>query len=321
LWEHGFSYILPHTSLMLQDRMQGNNQTQLGIILLNWNAAEHTARYVKSLREWHRLTFCVYVVDNGSTQGTLQFEENGDIPVCLLKSPINRGYAGGNNIGIRKAIEEGCEYILLLNNDAFISEENVELLLNKLQKNADIGCIGPSIHEGDHVFLGGRDIGIYPIPRNISSHAMKKEEIIYVDYVPGMAFLTRREVIERIGFLDEQFFFSGEIADFCRRAVKEGFQCAICPKIRADHVLESDNPYRNTLYQYYSLRNRFLFVRKHHAKLRWILEPFWVLVGIRMYIRMIRMWQKKESMAYRMAIVDGMRGVFGDRNDLFHCDG
>lgn len=303
---------------MLQDIMQSNSRTQLGIILLNWNAAEHTTRYVNALREWHRLKFRVYVVDNGSTEGTLQFEDKDDVPVYLLQSPTNRGYAGGNNIGIRKAIDEGCEYILLLNNDAFISEENIELLLNQLRKNADIGCIGPSIHEGNLVFLGGRDIGIYPIPRNISSHATYKDEIIYVDYVPGMVFLTRKEVIERIGFLDEQFFFSGEIADFCRRVVRGRYSCAICPEIRADHVLENDNPYRSTLYQYYSLRNRFLFIRKHHSYFRWVLEPFWIFVGIRMCVRAIRIGKKKESAAYWMAIVDGVKGVFGNRNDLFY---
>lgn len=297
--------------------MQSNNRTQLGIILLNWNAAEHTTRYVNFLREWHRLMFRLYVVDNGSTVGNLYFEENGDVPVCLLQSRTNRGYAGGNNIGIRKAIEDGCEYILLLNTDAFISEENVELLLNQLRKKADIGCIGPCIHEGNIVFFGGRDIGIYPIPRNTLPSTMSDDEMLVVDYVPGMVFLTRREVIERIGFLDEHYFFSGEIADFCRRAVKEGFKCAIYLKIRADHMLESDNPYRNTLYQYYSLRNRFLFIRKHHSHFRWFLEPFWVLVGIRMCVRAIRMGKKKESAAYWMAIVDGVKGVFGDRNDLF----
>lgn len=290
---------------------------KLGIILLNWNAAELTAGSVRVFQGWDTLKPNVYVVDNGSTEGSLHFGERGDVPVFLLQSPTNRGFAGGNNIGIGKALEDGCTFIILINSDASISEEHVEIMLDQLRKNGDIGCLGPAIHEDDRVYIGGRDIALHVNTRNIASQKESGDEIIPVDYVPGMVFLTRREIFERIGFLDEQFFFSGEIADLCMRILKGGYLCGISPGIRADHVKEKDNPHRNSLYQYYSLRNRFLFIRKHHARIRWILEPFWVLWGIQRYIRAVFSGMDGESQAYRMAIVDGVRGIFGDRNDRF----
>lgn len=297
--------------------MQCHNRVMLGIIILNWNAEELTTDCVRALQEWHSLQPRIYVVDNGSTGKGLYFTQSEDVQVFLIQSPKNLGYAGGNNLGIKAAIDDGCEYLALLNTDALISEENMKTLLGQFENNPGIGCIGPAIREGDQLFLGGRDIGLYPNTRNTDLSPMADDSCIYVDYIPGMVFLTRREVINRIGFLDEKFFFSGEIADFCRRAVKGGYKCAIFPDIRANHMVEEDNPLRSSLYAYYSFRNRFLFIRKHHSNIRWILEPFWILWGLHKYLRGVILGLSNESAAYRMAIMDGVRGVFGDRNDLF----
>ena len=298
-------------------RMLDHNREKFGIILLNWNAEELTTRCVRALQEWHKLRPHIYVVDNGSSGTGLYFEDSRDVPISLIKSPKNRGYAGGNNLGIRKAIEDGCEYLVLLNSDAYISENNMEILLDQFRRYDDIGCLGPGICEGDLLFLGGRDMGLHSNTRNIMSQETSMKGIMYIDYVPGMVFLTTKDVIKRIGFLDEQFFFSGEIADFCKRVLKAGYRCAVCPDVRANHVVVEDNPLRSSLYAYYSFRNRFLFVRKHHSNIRWILEPFWILWGMHKYVRGVILGLDNESAAYRMAIMDGVRGVFGDRNDLF----
>lgn len=314
-WELlGFS----HTYQMrTQIRMPDHSRMKLGIILLNWNAEELTTRCVRVLQEWRRLMPNIYVIDNGSIVKEFNFKEDGDVPVFLIQSPTNRGFAGGNNLGIHRALEDGCDYILLLNNDASISERDIEMLLDHLWKDTDIGCIGPCIHEGNFVYLGGRDIGIYPNTRNTTIQGNLLDDVSIVDYVPGAVFLARREVFERVGLLDEDFFFSGEIADLCTRAEKKGYKCGICPEIIATHVLVTDNPLRSTLYAYYSLRNRFLYIRKHHSCVRWILEPFWVLWGIYMCAWTFKMGMRKESAAYRLAILDGLKGIFGDRNDLF----
>jgi GT2 family glycosyltransferase len=101
------------------------------------------------------------------------------------------------------------------------------------------------------------------------------------------------------------------------RAWKKGYKCAIYTVMKVDHELERDNPFRSSLYQYYSLRNRFLYIRKHHPNLKWILELFWTIWGMQRYARAALMGLSKESLAYRMAIADQARGIFGDRNVLF----
>lgn len=297
--------------------MTERDHVTLGIIILNWNAAALTKKCVGRLQEWHRLNPRVYVVDNGSTEGNLDLSGEKEIPVLLVQSPTNLGYAGGNNLGIRNAIEDGCEFILLLNSDASISEDHVEMLLDHLKRNPEIGCIGPAIYEPRCVYLGGRDIGLHINTRNVTSQVTPGNRLIPVDYVPGMVFLTRRDIFERIGYLDEKYFFSGEVADFCARVRWEGFWCAIHDSAIATHSPDEGNPHRSSLYQYYSLRNRFLFIRKHHPQIRWALEPFWILWGIQRYGLAKVSGQHKEPVAYAMALADGMKARFGDRNELF----
>lgn len=297
--------------------MTERDRVTLGIIILNWNAAALTKKCVGRLQEWHRLNPRVYVVDNGSTEGNLDFSEEKEIAVLLVQSPTNLGYAGGNNLGIRNAMNDGCEFILLLNSDASVSENHVEILLDHLKRNPKIGCIGPAIHEPRCVYLGGRDIGLHINTRNATSRVTPGNRLIPVDYVPGMVFLTSRDIFERIGYLDEEYFFSGEIADFCARVRREGFWCAIHYGAIAAHSPDEGNPHRSSLYQYYSLRNRFLYIRKHHPWIRWALVPFWILWGIQRYGLAKVRGQRKESMAYTMALADGMKGRFRDRNELF----
>jgi len=297
--------------------MQSISRMMLGIILLNWNNTPATTKCVLSLRTWRKIKPLVYVVNNGSADEDLHFSEDSEVPVFLIQSPGNLGYAGGNNRGIRMAIEDGCEYVLLLNNDASVGESELVKMLDMLEGNLDIGCIGPEIHEGNRVYLGGRNIGFHVNTRNTRKWNRSGKTVLWVSYIPGMVFLARRDAIKKIGCLDETFFFSGEIADFCLRAIGCGYKCAVCTVARAEHEPDKDHPLRRTLYQYYSLRNRFLFIRKHYPGMRWIMEPFWILWGVQRYIRAFIKGQEQESDAYRMGIMDGLKGRYGDRNELF----
>ena len=135
----------------------------------------------------------------------------------------------------------------------------------------------------------------------------------------GMVFLARSAVFASVGLLDERYFFSGEVADFCRRARDHGYACAVCPGVVAVHRPDQGMPLRSTLYPYYALRNRFLFLREHHPALRPVLEPFWVLWGFAMSVRAFLAGSPEQSRAYRIALVHGVKGMYGDRNAEFHA--
>ena len=144
----------------------------------------------------------------------------------LIRSAVNLGYGGGNNLGIKRALTAKLEYVLLLNTDAEISPAGVSRLLARLATHPEISIIGPVIHEGNgratQLLVGGRDIARHSstriaVPPGDLKH-LPDYPIHQVDYVSGTVFLARGRVLQEIGLLDEDYFFSGEVADFCKRA-------------------------------------------------------------------------------------------------------
>jgi GT2 family glycosyltransferase len=291
-----------------------NKDTQLAVIIINWNRAHDTLNCVFPISMWSELKPEVIVVDNGSSREDLSLLLNTELSFQLIANATNRGYAGGNNTGIAKALEEGFSYIMLLNSDASISECCVKQLLDCMKRLPDLGVVGPLLEERGRNYAGGRNIGIYSRTRIPYAPEDSDPELLFADYVPGSALLARRESFERAGWLDEEFFFSGEIADFCRRVQQAGLECAVYTGCRASHTPDMSSTMRETLYNYYTLRNRFLFVRRHfrYAKFFWSLR--WILDGS-MQI-MIALCKRKRKLAHALwlGLKDGISGNFGDRN-------
>ena len=196
------------------------------------------------VRGWSGLKPHLYVVDNESTShssATLSSFLDASELIC---SNINRGYSGGNNLGIEQATRSGEFYVLLLNSDAEIDEVAMMRLLGRMEANSDIAVLGPAIHErqpdgSTQCLIGGKNIAQGALTRIAADPQSIRHEPGYplndVDYVPGAVFLARRSVFERIGLLDEQFFFSGEIADFCKRARDCGQRVCVDLEVEARH--------------------------------------------------------------------------------------
>jgi GT2 family glycosyltransferase len=152
--------------------------------------------------------------------------------VRVLESPINRGFAGGSNLGIEAALTSGSNAVLLLNNDAVVDGSSVATMLATLGSDPAIGVVGPTVwHRGQCVSAGGRDIARYG-----RTHLRLREPrggLLDVDYVPGAVALVKRQVFECVGLLDEEFFFGGEMADLCHRARQCGFRSVIDSRAQA----------------------------------------------------------------------------------------
>lgn len=285
----------------------------LAVVLLNWNHSVETISALSRIRSWN-LDPLIIIVDNGSSENERKILQEMSEGIILIQNSQNRGFAGGNNDGIQKALETGYEYILLLNADAEVSGDCIEGLLSILENNHDIGLIGPLLKEGEDLYAGGRDIGLYSNTR-IPYHDCREDiHMISVDYVPGTVFLVKSEVIRSIGLLSEDYFFSGEIADFCRRSRDEGYRCVIYAGCIAIHHIDKTK-WRDLIYPYYSLRNRFLYIRKH-AKYMWFLFfiRWWangMLYKTIAYLRGNRLL----ACALNLAIKDGIQGIYGNQHE------
>ncbi|MCX6677059.1 MAG: glycosyltransferase family 2 protein [Methanothrix sp.] len=294
-----------------------NKDRQLAVIVLNWNRALDTLYCLDMITQWSGLKAEVIIIDNASSPEDLSLLRSAKSRHQLITNATNQGYAGGNNAGIRKALDEGFPYIMLLNSDATISERCVKQLLEGMKHSPDLGVLGPLLEEGGRNYAGGRNIGVYSRTRIPYNPKDGDSQLLEVDYVPGSVLLARREVFERAGLLEEGFFFSGEIADFCRRVQYAGLKCAIYTGCRASHAPDADGEMRETLYDYYNLRNRFLFIRRHfqYTKIFWSLR--WVLEGIVQIIIALLKGKRKRAHALWLGLRDGVSGRFGDGNARF----
>ena len=253
------------------------------IIILNWNAARDTLDCIDSIIKSTLISPTIYVVDNNSNKTDKATLSDHNNSFQLIQNEVNRGFAGGNNIGIKAALDDGHEAILLLNNDARISDNDILILLQTFLSNRSVGVAGPVLYEkktNELLNAGGKDIGW-----NYTSHLRKisDEENIYdVDYVSGTAIMIRSEVFNKIGLLDERYFFSGEIADLCKRIHKYSatdgysYRVVICPKARAIHSSHGKSNDKEALYTYYIVRNRYLYIRKFLWAYLPVLFPFWI---------------------------------------------
>jgi GT2 family glycosyltransferase len=295
------------------------------VILLNWNAAEQTAETVRALRRWHRLKPDVCLVDNGSTDA----DHAALLALCpgerILTNPRNLGYAGGLNTALAVLRPEGYDAFFFLNTDARLPEEDAERLLSRLAENPHLGIVGPVLTEyrGHQVRVdaGGRNIAFHldtrrRVPHPFPSVSPFDPSIRYCAYVPGTAILIHNRIFEAIGELDEAYFFSGEIADFCARANKAGFGCAVLPAARAEHDA-GNSPLRSTLYLYYSLRNRFLYIRKFYPRTTVPLNLYWILLGLFLATVSLLTGRIGRLRAIGLAMRDGLTGRFGSHHEYF----
>lgn len=291
---------------------------ELSVIILNWNAASDTIRCAQDVHSWKRVRPVIWIVDNASTDGSAEVIARECPFAHLVRNLTNLGFAGGNNRGIQEALTQGDFPILLLNNDAFIDEDNVLLLLETLYSDARFGFVGPLLFDAEHkdhlLAAGGRNPVLHHrshLPR-LKSGPLVRE----VDYVVGTIILIRPQVFHRVGLLDEAYFFAMEIADLCMRARRQGYLSVVDTRVRAYHALHRSSHLRETLYAYYIIRNRFLFISKFYSDpSRQLLMGFWTLYSLALCTRLILKRQPATAQVVQMGLLDGLCGRFGGQNE------
>jgi len=291
------------------------------IIILNWNAAKETIACIESIKQWGSISPSIYVVDNDSSKEDQDILIEKSNRFYLIRNTVNKGFSEANNIGIKAALEDGHDAILLLNNDARIAEKDMRLLFKTLASYRDIGVIGPVLYDHDTNELlnaGGKDIGW-----NYISHLQalpEKEKVYDVDYVSGTVMLVRSDVFRKVGMFDKQYFFSGEVADFCKRVCKHkephGFRyrVAINPKVRATHNLKTASYHREKLYTYYTVRNRYLYIRKFLRIYMPVLYPFWIYKHLNHAFECYRIGKNDVMRVILRGLVHGLSGKVGSIN-------
>src|SRR5262245_1583425 len=270
----------------------------VAIIVLNWNKRDVTLTCLDSLAAAALSGAAVWVVDNGSRDGSVEAIRTRRPDVRIVSLPQNRGYAGGNNAGIRAALEAGAGAVLLLNNDTVVAPDFLAPLLEVLNTDAHAAAASSAIMRADSP--EALDIAYLDVyfghglvhPRGVN--ALPGEGFDAVKPVSagvGCSLLVRAAALRQIGFFDEAYFAYHEEVDWCYRARKAGWLVYFQPYSRIWHhgsrstvPLAGGRPARETrggpelpnvmplswnpVRTYLGARNAVRFVRRHGGVVR-----------------------------------------------------
>lgn len=247
------------------------------IIILNWNGYRDTDECIRSLMELSYPSYQIVVVDNGSTDGSVaRLKEEFKEIVCIANKE-NLGFAGGNNVGVRYALEHEADYVLLLNNDTIVAPSMLDKLVEAGEADAGIGILGAKIYcypESSRLWGAGGEIDwMHGKTYHIGYHEPDDGQwnrAMDVDYVSGCALMVKRGVLEKAGLLDERYFLYYEETDFCIRARNKGFRVLYVPEAKLWHKVSSTTGGGyGPIYTYYMTRNRLLFMRRYLDDVSW----------------------------------------------------
>ncbi len=205
-------------------------------VVLNWNLPDDTVRCVRSLLAGRYDGLRVVVVDNGSSDNSLEVFRR-ELPTAeVVDTGANRFYAGGINVGIERALALGAKWVLLLNNDTVASPDMVQQLVQAGQ-NSTTALVAPSVYRLDapeRLWDAGTH---WPRWRPLPRRARLEAGPYAVDMVTGCAMLLRAEALRNSGVFDERYVMYYEDADLCTRLRRMGWGIVVAPAARLWHAV------------------------------------------------------------------------------------
>ena len=223
-------------------------------IVLAWNHSDDTREAITSLLASSYPNLHIAIVNNGSTDDTLQMLDQEFPQVEVISSPTNLGVSGGYNLGIQHALVEEPEYILIANNDIAVDRDMISKLVENLSQNPRNGIAMPKIyHYGDRKKLwctGGHWRKFPPTVKMTDLDTMENStnsQAKLIEFAPSCVLLLRVSVVQEIGFFDTGYFFYFDDWDYSRRVVAAGYKIAYVPDAVMWHKIsastqKSDKP-------------------------------------------------------------------------------
>jgi len=256
-------------------------------ISLNWNGKNDTIKCVEALKRLNYPNYCIVIVDNGSTDGSVAALKMKFPDITIIENRANLGYANGFNIGLKFAYEKGADYFLILNNDTIIDSEAMINLVNIAEMDERIGFVSGKVYwysrpnvlqtigrmshpitlvDEHHIGSGEIDDGQY-------------DKIQDFDFIDDIFLLVRREVFETLGGYDSNFFLYYEETDWCARVRKYGFKIRYTPFAKIWHKGNIGGPgdELSPKRHYYLCRNRIIFLKRNASPVQFRRFMLWFL--------------------------------------------
>jgi hypothetical protein len=295
---------------------------KVAIIIVNYNGVNDTIECLNSINNSNvrsNILIEIYVVDNKSTNDELSVISNKFPNIIPIQSEINQGFAGGNNIGIRRALSEGSDYILLLNNDTVIDNNMIEELLSVVDDNTIVSPKMLYFSKPDIVWYGGGYIdrhkgNSYHFGMNLKDDHLT--EVTRCSFATGCCILIPRKIIQQCGYFEDDYFMYCEDTEYCVRIQEAGYRILYNPNAVLWHKVSASTGGDESPFSiYYMTRNRLSCISKHN---KYFLFPSFQYAFLSRIFRMMtsRIINKSIFRAYSLGIKDFLNHKMGRSEEI-----
>lgn len=249
----------------------------VAIILVNYNGAEDTIDCIESLSKIQDIDCEVIVVDNHSTNDSIVKlqEAKKEYAFQLIEAKENAGFSAGNNIGLRYARQKNAAYYLLLNNDTIVEPDFLSNLLTGFNENSECG-----LTTGKILYYSNPNV-IWYAGGAINMQTARTEHYLFgkidkgddntlqkVTFASGCCMCLSRDLLDKVGYLNEDYFLYEEDAEYCCRIMQAGFSIIYVPKAVIYHKVSASTGAGSVFSQYYTIRNKYNLIRSSYGKNR-----------------------------------------------------
>lgn len=245
------------------------------VVVLNWCGEEDTTSCLRSLLASDYPALRILLVDNGSPDGSGERLHAAFPDVPYLQTGHNFGYTGGNNRGMERALAEGCDYVMILNNDTEVQPDAVSQLVAAAERGGKVGAVGPKIlyaEAPDKVWFGGgrfsrtRAVGLHRL-EGVVDPTPEGAEVEEVTFLTGCCLLLPAEVVREVGGFEEDYFAYVEDVELSLRLSARGYRLLYQPAARIVHHITPGSAAPTPFQLLHSVRNRRRLVRRHYGDL------------------------------------------------------
>lgn len=255
-------------------------------IVLNWNGWRDTIDCLRSLGQLDYPNYRILVVDNASTNDSVQQIKSAFPNIELIETDTNLGFAGGNNIGIRYAISRSAKYIWLLNNDTIVMPDTLTKLVDIARFDQRVGMVGTVLYYADQPkkvqAWGGGRVNLWT---GRTHHILSSNSASSLNYLTAASVLVPTSALAEVGLLDEKFFMYWEDVDWSLRFARAGWKLAVADSTYVLHK-ESASAGKRSLRQDHMYNRSYVYFLRKHAPVPMI--PLMVGLASRLLTRIMR---------------------------------
>lgn len=248
---------------------------KVSIVLLNYKGLEDTLQCIENLEKIDYDNYEIIIVDNHSEDGSYEIlKKRFEHKHVVIEAEVNGGFASGNNLGIKYAVNNGTDFVLLINTDTFVEEDFLKELISCYHRNSTAGIVTSKIlyeSNRDYIWYAGGEVNLSRFygyhfgegERDSSEYNIEKK----ISFATGCVMLISSKVIKKVGLFCEDYFMYYEDVDYCVKITEAGYNIYYCPSSIVYHKVSASSGGEESPFAVkWNTRNRIIFMDRFKYK-------------------------------------------------------